>query len=338
MKLGLLSWIYSPEARRGSERLIRDLADGLIARGHEPVLITSVRGRPGHVDEDGLEVVRKWRLPQRPFLAAGLPPGSGQIALNALAARRGGFDVIHAFHPADAVAAAHSGRPSLFFFQGVLDRGDWKDRARVLATVKHGARNCDVVVVNSQAAAAAFAEHTDVTPRVINPGVDLHAFKRVADRSEQPTIFCPADPSDPRKAVPELDAAIAQIRRKRPDVRAQTLRKGSDPFVRVEELARHYSEAWVTVLPSYRESFGLVLAESLACGTPVVARDDAAGPEIVDRPGIGTLFNGAGLADAIERVLDEPHDPAACRARAEDFSIDRCVEGYLSLYRQIAGS
>ncbi|TML05366.1 MAG: glycosyltransferase family 4 protein, partial [Actinobacteria bacterium] len=45
MRIALLHPCYWPEVRRGTERVIRELADGLVARGHEPLLITSHPGQ-----------------------------------------------------------------------------------------------------------------------------------------------------------------------------------------------------------------------------------------------------------------------------------------------------
>ena len=63
LRVALLNPCYWPEVRRGSERFARELADGLIERGHRPRLITSHRGLPSTTDEGGLEVVRVWRPP-----------------------------------------------------------------------------------------------------------------------------------------------------------------------------------------------------------------------------------------------------------------------------------
>jgi len=49
---------YWPEVRRGAERFVRELANGLIERGHRPRLITSHPGRPSNRVEDGMAVLR----------------------------------------------------------------------------------------------------------------------------------------------------------------------------------------------------------------------------------------------------------------------------------------
>jgi len=78
----------------------------------------------------------------------------------------------------------------------------------------------------------------------------------------------------------------------------------------------------VTALPSKNYSFGMVLVESLACGTPVVASTHSALPELVE-PGVtGALCepdDPASLAAALLDGLDlgaRPATVAACRAVA----------------------
>jgi glycosyltransferase involved in cell wall biosynthesis len=66
-------------------------------------------------------------------------------------------------------------------------------------------------------------------------------------------------------------------------------------------------------------------------------------PEVIDRDSIGRLFDGdehdlsKALLEAIELASD-PATEAACRARAEDFSTDRCAESYLELYAELRGA
>jgi glycosyltransferase involved in cell wall biosynthesis len=107
------------------------------------------------------------------------------------------------------------------------------------------------------------------------------------------------------------------------------------------ELARMYGEAWLAVLPSTDEAFGLVLAEALASGTPVVGYDDAAIPELIDRPEVGRLFDRlepAALAKTLVEALELAHRAGtveACRARAQEFSTARCARSYADLYREL---
>lgn len=86
-----------------------------------------------------------------------------------------------------------------------------------------------------------------------------------------------------------------------------------------------------------REPFGLVLAESIACGTPVAALDRGAVREVVDDGVTGGVF--ATLDDMVEglaRVLTL--DRAAVRAQAERrFSVTRMVNGYVNAYRRVLG-
>lgn len=75
-----------------------------------------------------------------------------------------------------------------------------------------------------------------------------------------------------------------------------------------EELEAHYREATVVVVPSHREGFGLVAAEALARGRPVVAAAAGGLREVVDATTGWPVPPGdvPSLARAIAAVLDEP--------------------------------
>lgn len=82
----------------------------------------------------------------------------------------------------------------------------------------------------------------------------------------------------------------------------------------------------------WNEPFGIVFAEALACGTPVISCPRGALPEIV-RPGIdGFLIES--IEEGCEAVAKlGTIDRAACRRRAEDhFSARAVVARYLELY------
>jgi phosphatidylinositol alpha-mannosyltransferase len=174
----------------------------------------------------------------------------------------------------------------------------------------------------------------------------------------EPTIVCAADPDDDRKRVGLLVAAFRLVRREHPSARLRLLRPARadrlaelsgpgielfDPVADPADLAPLYREAWVSALTAYNEAFGLVLAEALAAGTPVVGASDGGVPEVVDNPAIGRLFDGSrpeDVAQALLEALDLARHPAtvvACRARAEAFSSRRFGDAHEALYGELAG-
>src|SRR4051794_26740106 len=176
IRIAFVSHVFWPEKRRGGERLIRDLSDALIARGHAPRLVTSHRGLPSRADEGGLDVVRQWRPPERPLGALGFPAGTSQVPGAWWALRRGDDDVVQAWTAPAALAAAWSGEPSVYVFQGVLHEDDFAGRPRVRAMLMRAARGCDAVVTYSEIAAEAFGALTGVEARAVEPGIRLDAF------------------------------------------------------------------------------------------------------------------------------------------------------------------
>jgi glycosyltransferase involved in cell wall biosynthesis len=83
------------------------------------------------------------------------------------------------------------------------------------------------------------------------------------------------------------------------------------------------------------EPFGLVMIESLACGTPVLTLPWGAAPEIIDDGTTGFVCDSdADLIAAIERVGEL--DRADCRNAVETrFSADRMVRDHLNLYERL---
>ncbi len=103
------------------------------------------------------------------------------------------------------------------------------------------------------------------------------------------------------------------------------------------ELAAFYTMADLTLLPSRRETFSMVLAESVACGTPVVGFL-AGGPESITPDGCARLVPQGDLG-ALERavceVLAEEINAVDIAARGADaFALRHMAEGYLAVYEQ----
>ena len=157
-----------------------------------------------------------------------------------------------------------------------------------------------------------------------------------------------------------LAAAFRLVRGERPDARLLLIRPRDpatirryeldqegiellDPVDEPTKLAPAYRRAWVSALTSYREAFGVVLIESLACGTPVVGARSGAIPEVLEDERVGVLFDGddprelaRGLLDGFE-LSRHPGTPEHCRARASTFSTSRTTGAHLELYRELLG-
>ena len=180
LRVAILHPTFWPEVRRGSERFIRELADGLLARGHAPTLITSHPGPPRRTVEDGLTVIRNWRPPDGRLRRRMFEEHLTHVPFTYLSLRSGSFDVAHALYPTDALAAirwrGHTGRPAVLSYMGIPHRRSLANRRRRLEVTLQAFRECDAVVVLSEAAAAGSERWLGVRPRVIPPGVDLAAF------------------------------------------------------------------------------------------------------------------------------------------------------------------
>lgn len=362
MRVAFLSPCYWPEVRRGGERLVHELSTGLARRGHAARIVTSHPGPPSRAVEDGVEVVRLWRPPDGRLRRRRYEDHLTHVPFSYLTLRAGDDDVVQAMHVTDGLAAARwsrrTGRPAVLAYLGIPDRTGLVARRRRLEITLAAARGAAAITAVSRHAAEAFERWLGLPARAIHPAVDPERFRPCAPRAEAPTVFCAASIEQPAKRVALLVDAFRLVRRERGDARLVLLRPrdarlagtleatpgiellDDDPAV----LAPAYSAAWATALPSVGEAFGLVLAESLACGTPVVGSRHGGIPEIVDGPEVGRIF-GRDTPDAVARALLEVFELSqdagtadACRRRAGAFSPQRCVEAYEALYAELSTS
>lgn len=199
----------------------------------------------------------------------------------------------------------------------------------------------------SETNAASWRQHAQVG-RVIPNGIDLDVWP-YSDRGDPDTVVW-AGRIVPEKAPSlAIEAAHAAGRR---IVLAGPLdddgyglqvldRLGPDDeyagHLDQDGLAELVGSAGVFVCtPDWEEPFGLVVAEALACGTPVASFDRGAIHEVVDER-TGVLADPGdidGLAAAIERA--QGLNRSDCRARAEsEFSVGRMVDRYEQLYSEL---
>lgn len=288
-----------------------------------------------------------------------------------------GFDLIHAhFSYPDGVVAARLGARyavPVIVTEHAPWQPHWMDTSPLIRRqAVWGARHVRFQIAVSRSVRATIAAFTgtDERIRVIPLGVDG-------------ALFCPASapqPMRPRqvlyvgfinynKGVDLLLHAMRQLRPRLPDARLilvggsfyrhtrrqeETLRQlartldlqdavtfvGHQP---PEAVARYLRESALLVLPSHAESFGSVLVEALASGTPVVATR-CGGPEDIVNEDVGCLIepgDAAALAAAIEQMLEHRncYDPRRLRAYAlNHFAWERVAEQTISLYAEACGS
>ena len=105
-----------------------------------------------------------------------------------------------------------------------------------------------------------------------------------------------------------------------------------------EELAKYYSMADLTVIASKRETFSMVVAESLSCGTPVVGFM-AGGPEqiaIKEYSDFVAQGNIEELYNAVQKTLSNNYNKEEIARKAENiYSKKAMVEGYMSVYKDL---
>lgn len=112
------------------------------------------------------------------------------------------------------------------------------------------------------------------------------------------------------------------------------------PQKTAQDLANTYRTMDALIFPSRLEGFGLVVAEAMTCGLPVVISDNSALTELVDHGETGLLCPQDDIdafADAVRQLAGDQALRArlatAARQHAEqNFRIDQMVEYYISVY------
>lgn len=359
MRIALTAPFSWPEVRRGGERYAHELAGALQAAGHE-VTVWSTARQPGRRSILGVNVRQ---LPQRPRLAPRFGPQAievafGRQALGRLLAAR--IDVWHATGIGDGAAATVAGRlrPSLrtvftdHGFPAVASRSRRQDAGLQVRVARH----IDAYICVSEAAGHYLQQDYDRRPDVVPPGVDIGSYQP-GERDPRPTLMFSGQLDESRKNLPLLLEAVAGLRSSDvPDLQVWLAGQGdAGPTLAgapqaardavtwcgpldEAELRRRYAAAWVTVLPSIAESFGLVVVESLASGTPAVVRRDSGGPAgIITDPAIGVQSGpSAGeLASAIRQALPlalQSDTAVACRRTAERYDWAKVVARMERIY------
>jgi phosphatidylinositol alpha-mannosyltransferase len=335
MRVGIVC-PYSWDIPGGVQAHVRDLAEELIAEGHEVSVLA-----PG--DDE---------LPVPPYVViAGkaVPiPYNGSVArlqfgvVSAARVRRwlrdGAFDVVHVHEPAP---------PSLSLLTCMIHDGPLVATFHAATTKFRFLSMFDTVlqpflekingrIAVSPAARKVLVEHLGGDAVVIPNGVAVANFASAAPLAGYPrphdhtggTVGFVGRYDEPRKGMDVLVGALEHLVSVRPELRLVVAGRGEAAVFRAQlpagvadrvDLLGQVSEpdkrSMLRSVDVYcapntgQESFGIILLEAMAAGTPVVASDIEAFRRVLGGGAAGELFptgDAQALANALSRVLDDP--------------------------------
>ncbi|HEX6328488.1 MAG TPA: glycosyltransferase family 4 protein [Jiangellaceae bacterium] len=341
MKIGMVC-PYSWDVPGGVQVHIRDLAEEFMARGHEVSVLA-----PGD-DEASMEpyVVSAGRAVPVPYNGSVARLTFGPVSASRV--RRwlsdGKFDVVHVHEPASpslglltlwwaevpVVATFHQANPrsrAMSAAYGILQSAFEKISARI--AVSEEARKLPV-------------EHLGGDPVLIPNGLYVDRFAAANARPDWQgsggTLSFLGRLDEPRKGLPVLLKAWPKIFRARPGVRLLVAGRGDVDEARRkipaecrdavtflgavsdEDKAAMLASSDIYIAPhTGGESFGIVLAEAMAAGAPVLASELIAFRAVLDGGRLGVLVP-VGDADALATeaiaLLEDPDRRQAMRAAA----------------------
>jgi glycosyltransferase involved in cell wall biosynthesis len=325
-----------PVGYGGTERVVEALAVGLHARGHDVTTFATgdsdVPGRLVPIRDEAL-----WKVGYRGDIA-----GFMEMAADAVWQRADEFDVIHShLETFGFLLARHCTTPVVTTLHGRLDDsftpellGEFTDIP--LVAISRNQRRW----WPNQNWVATIHHGLDLTgsPFRAEPGDYLAVVGRVApEKGIAEAIELARTTGRPLKMAakaldPEEIAMRDEIVQPAHDEGVIEFLGELLPPERDEMMAGAFA---TLMLGSWPEPFGLVAIESLATGTPVIARRTGALPEIIEEGVDGYLVDDLGEAKlALERI--GALDRTEIRRRAlSRFSIERMTKAYEAVYRSL---
>ena len=299
MKVAVLTTSYPREPGDPAGNFVADAVERLRGRGVEVEVVSPASFRHFGIAYGAGVVGNLWREPWR---AALLPAMLGSFSLAARRASRDA-DLVHAhWLPAGAVALT-TGKPFVVQLWGT----DVELARRAKSLARRVLRRARLVICASNALADSARELGAREVRVIPSGVDVP--EEVAEEAEPPEVLF-AGRLSPEKGILELvEAANGMTLVVAGDGPLRDRVPGALGFVPHHALGPLYERAAVVAVPSHREGFGVVCAEAMAYGRPVVAG------------AVGGLLDL--VADGETGLLVPPRDVPALREALERLIGDR---------------
>jgi glycosyltransferase involved in cell wall biosynthesis len=340
LRIAQVSPLYErvpPAFYGGTERVVAYLTDELVKRGHDVTVFAS-----GDSTTSATLVAPVTRALRRdPAAHDDLSPHV--IELARVFERADEFDVIHCHVDYLAFPFGRLVRtPTLHTLHGRLDLPH-------LVPVFREFRDVPLVSI-SQAQRAPLRDLTLNWAGTVHHGLPLDMFPYAAGQGRYLAFLGRVSPEK------RVDLAIAVAMRTGVPLRVAAKVDAADrdyfdqqirplldtPLVEFigeigdAEKPRFLGDALALLFPvDWPEPFGLAMIESLACGTPVIARGCGSVPEIVASGRTGFIADSLDeLVDAVKRI--GIIDRAACRRHVEErFTVSRMADDYEDIYRRL---
>jgi phosphatidyl-myo-inositol alpha-mannosyltransferase len=333
---------YTWDVPGGVQEHIMNLAETLIDLGHQVSVISPADDDtplPGYVVPAGRAVP----VPYNGSVA--------RLAFGFLSASRvkrwlkeGGFDVLHVHEPAapslSLLACWVADGPIVATVHTAIPRSRAMHAAEPI--LQSALENISGRIAVSEAARTTLVEHFGGDAVLIPNGVPVKKFEKADPLPGWPgpggALGFLGRMDEPRKGFTILLKAFEMLATQRPGLRLLVAGHGDahealgripaalrDRIVVLGQVSdadkvRVYHSVDVFCAPNTGgESFGIVLAEAMAAGAPIVASDLDAFRQVLRRGEAGELFptgNAAELAAAAGRLLDQPERRAALSAAA----------------------
>ena len=332
MKLVVLTTSYPRFPGDSAGRFVADAVERVRARGVEVEVVSPASFRHfGVASGSGIaaNLRRPWRAALLPAFLASFARAARRVSRDA--------DLVHAHWWPSGVIARLTGRPYVVQLWGT-DVELTRRVALLRAVARRVLASARLVICASNALAGEARRLGARDVRVIPSGVDVPAH--VGAEDDPPHVLY-AGRLSPEKGVLDLLAAAngmplvvvgdGPLRRRVPQALG---------FLPPVELGRRYERAAVVACPSRREGFGVVAAEAMAHGRPVVASAVGGLLDLVVDGKTGLLVppgDITALRLALERLLGDPAlrrrlgEAGRERARAElawDVVLERTLEAY----------
>jgi phosphatidylinositol alpha-mannosyltransferase len=371
MKVGLVC-PYPWDVPGGVAAHVRDLSEALIDLGHDVSVLSPVDDEDALVDGAGLPsyVVPAGRTVPIPYngSVARLLFGVVSAARVRRWLREGEFDVLHVHEP----AAPSVSLLACYWATGaiVATMHTSNPRSRVLSllvpAVQPAYEKIRGRIAVSEAARRTMVEHLGGDAVLIPNGVTV---RRYADA--KPLPGWPGDGGaigflgridEPRKGLVVLLQAFVRLAAQRPGLQLLVAGPGDGDEIddvlpkelrdRVHVLGQLSEEDKASMLASVdvfvapnlgKESFGIVLLEAMAAGTPVLASNIEAFRRVLDDGRAGVLVpvgDAAALAEAAGELLDHPARrrdlSAAATSLVQTYDWPRIARLVVQVYETVA--